>query len=249
MGAVAPGGEWWGTGGMAGSAADTGSLWDRARGYVYDRAIVSFTKQWYRAVLEDVPEGSRVLDVGIGTGAALVANASLLRNRNLYVVGVDYDDAYVRRCRELVREAALQDRVSVVCESIYDYVPSDNALFDHVYFSGSFMILPMPAAALRKVVELLRDREVGKLFFTQTFELQKNTMLEWLKPKLMSVTSIDFGSVTYDADFDDAVFEGGLVVEHSAVLDDGKRVDGVRESRLVIARSRIYVPDEKETVS
>jgi SAM-dependent methyltransferase len=215
------------------------------RSSIYDRVIVSFTAKWYASVLSQLADGSRLLDVGVGTGAALVANADLIRAKNLTVVGVDYDTAYIRRCNTLIEEHKLGAHVSAVCCSFYDYAPtpSDPRLFDHVYFSGSFMILPESAAALRKAVDLLRDREDGRLYFTQTFELRKNTLLEWVKPTMTYWTTIDFGNVTYVEDFDSALADGDVVAVSATRIADGKTVEDVRESRLVVARSTIYVPE------
>ena len=46
---------------------------------IYDVIIVNMTARWYAAVLAQLgahlPAGARVLDVGIGTGSALAANA------------------------------------------------------------------------------------------------------------------------------------------------------------------------------
>lgn len=236
----------------AGAASGSkGSSWGfgKLRSAVYDTAIVSFTAKWYMEVLSDMPEGARLLDVGIGTGAALVKNAELIRAKNLTIVGVDYDAAYIKRCKELVAEHRLGRQVSVECCSFYDYAPADGRLFDHVYFSGSFMILPDSPGALRHAVELLTDREDGRLYFTQTFELRKNPMLEWLKPTMSYWTTIDFGQVTYVEDFDAALFEGDCISVRSSRIADGKATEGVRESRLVVARSTLYVPAAHETLS
>lgn len=234
---------------MSGNNSSAPSLLERARSYVYDTAIVSLTTKWYLEVLQEIPENSHILDVGIGTGAALIANAATLRARNISVVGVDYDQAYVATCRCLIAEAKLERHVTVIHESIYDFTPRGNRLFNHVYFSGSFMILPQPSVALKKVVELLVDRQDGRIYFTQTFELKKNTFMEWLKPKLFTLTSIDFGRVSYEGDFEDAVHEAKLVIETSTVIDDGNKVEGVRESRLVCARSSLYVAVTNESAT
>lgn len=232
---------------MSGSNASAPSLLERARSYVYDKTIVSLTAKWYLEVLQEIPENSHILDIGVGTGAALIANAATLCARNISVVGVDYDQAYIATCRRLIAEAKLEKHITVFHESIYDFTPRDNRLFNHVYFSGSFMILPQPSAALKKVVDLLIDREDGRVFFTQTFELKKNAFMEWLKPKLITLTSIDFGQVSYEGDFEDALHEAQLVIETNTVIDDGNQVEGVRESRLICARSSLYVPVSKES--
>src|SRR5512141_1804771 len=97
------------------------------------------TASWYRAVLERLPPGCRLLDVGIGTGSALVANAALLRARAIDVVGLDVDADYVARCVQSVRRAGLSDRVAAQLVSVYDH---HGGPYDAVYFSGSFMLLP-----------------------------------------------------------------------------------------------------------
>lgn len=219
------------------------------RAAIYDHAIVSLTSQWYAEVLDELPENSRLLDVGIGTGSALIANSSRLRAKNISVVGVDYDQAYIERCNVLINENKLTDHISAFSCSFYDFKPLDPRLFTHVYFSGSFMILPDRPGALRKAVDLLADREDGRIFFTQTFELKKNTLLEWVKPKLSHWTTIDFGNVTYVEDFDSALNQGGVIAVSTKRIEDGKSVEGVRESRLVKARSILYVPQPQETIS
>lgn len=224
------------------------SLWDRARSYVYDRAIVSFTSKWYEAILHRLPEDTYLLDVGIGTGAALVANSSILIAKNITVVGVDYDASYIQQCRNTVSNANLADRITVVQADIREFTPPDDRLFNHVYFSGSFMIMPDQVTILKKVVDLLVDREDGRILFTQTFQLQKNALLEWIKPKLANLTSIDFGNVSYEGDFDEVLHSADLCIEAMEVIDDGKKVDGVRESRLVSTRSKIYITSDKESV-
>lgn len=210
-------------------------LWGRLRSFIYDGAIVPFTSKWYQKVLFSIPPGSRILDVGIGTGAALVTNADILKEKHITVVGIDYDAAYVRKCQDLITLGGLSDYISVACCSFYDY--QDEERFDHVYFSGSFMILPDAVEALRHAQGLLRDTN-GRLYFTQTFELERNPFLEKIKPALTYITSIDFGRVTYVGDFEKVLQEAGVEVMSSTRIEDGKASRG-RESRLVVARSRL----------
>jgi SAM-dependent methyltransferase len=119
------------------------TLLGRARSALYDAVIVGMTAGWYRAVLGRLPPGCRLLDVGIGTGAALLANADLLVRKDVRVTGVDVDAAYVARCRGAVVRHGLEDRIAVRLESIDVH---GGGPYDAVYFSGSFMLLPAPAA-------------------------------------------------------------------------------------------------------
>lgn len=91
------------------------------RAWIYDRAFLGITAGWYREVLRRLPRGARMLDVGIGTGGALVRHANLVRERNLYIVGVDIDTGYLRRCRKRVAEAGLARHVVPLFRSIYEH--------------------------------------------------------------------------------------------------------------------------------
>ncbi len=81
-----------------------------------------------RLILKDVPENSRILCVGVGTGAEIF---SLAKEYPEYTfVGVDPSEAMLEVCRARVAEAGIADR----CEFIHGYihdVPAE-ASFDAV---------------------------------------------------------------------------------------------------------------------
>jgi cyclopropane fatty-acyl-phospholipid synthase-like methyltransferase len=183
------------------------------RAWLYDAAIRPLTTRWYHQVLQRLPDGARLLDVGIGTGGALIRNASLVRRKQVEVVGVDIDADYVRRCQAALWKAGLADQVRVYLQSIYDH---HDGPYDAVYFSASFMLIPDPPAVLRHVRKLLTPG--GKVYFTQTFEEKRDPLVEQIKPILHKLTTIDFGEVTYEEDFLRSVQEGGLVLEEMATL-------------------------------
>jgi len=201
----------------------------RARAFLYDAAIGRLTSGWYRAVLVRLAPRCRLLDIGIGTGAALLANAASIREKALYVTGVDVDAAYVDRCRRAVVRSGFGDRITVRLESIYDH---RGGPYDAAYFSGSFMLLPDPSAALRHVAELLTPG--GRVYFTQSFEHERSRVLDVVKPLLRFVTTIDFGRVTYEPEFQRVLAEAGFGLETHEILHAGKH----RSSVLIIAVPR-----------
>jgi SAM-dependent methyltransferase len=192
------------------------------RARIYDAVIVHMTAGWYRAVIARLPDGCRLLDVGIGTGGALVANAAEVLRKRLRVVGVDIDRDYVERCNRALAEARLASQVEARCESIYDH---GGGPYDAIYFSASFMLLPEPVEALRHVSSLLAPG--GRIYFTQTFENRRSAAMERLKPLLRLVTTIDFGRVTYEADFRRATAAGGVAVEELVALSPGRSRSGI----------------------
>ena len=175
------------------------------RSWIYDRAVQPLTRQWYRAVLERLEPATRMLDVGIGTGGALADNADIVHGRDLSIRGIDIDADYVATCTRRMEAAGLSDRVAVSLQSLYDH---QDGPYDAVYFGASFMLMPRPIDALRHAQALLADS--GRVFFTQTFQGRRSRIAEWGKPLLVRLTTIDFGAVTYEADFRRIVEEAGL---------------------------------------
>ena len=187
------------------------------RALIYDLTFRRLTTDWYRAVLSRLPHGAHLLDVGIGTGGALVGNASLVHERSLHITGVDIDPSYIKRARKNIDKAGLSDRVEAQLESIYDHTGGP---YDAVYFSASFMLLPDPVAALQQVSGLLQPE--GTVFFTQTFENRRSVLVEKTKPLLKAVTTIDFGQVTYLEDFQRTLSSGGVGIVDAVDLKVGK---------------------------
>lgn len=253
------------------------SLFARARAALYTAALTSTTTPWYASVLSRLPRGSTLLDVGIGTASALLAHAHLLRERQLRVVGVDYDGAYVAAAAAAIAQAGMTDVIAVVHASIYDYDPSTAvvavapdrqtsatvgergqpaeagppplgiAAYDAAYFSGSFMILPDQGRALAKVAALLRppvadgdgsDGSGCRLYWTQTFEADHRaavggSWVEWLKPHMAALTSVDFGKVTFADEFRAVLAAGGVAIEEEIMLSG---TQGSRCAKLVVGR-------------
>lgn len=197
------------------------------RALIYDAALLPLTGRWYRAVLERLPTGARLLDVGVGTAGALCRNADLVRNRDLRVLGIDIDADYVAHANRSVRKAGLAERVEIRLQSVYD---CHDRPFDAVYFSASFMLLPDPSAALRQVMDQLGPD--GRVYFTQTFQERTSPLLERAKPLLKRVTTIDFGKVTYEADFRATTAATGM--ELLEMVELGRT--GSRSYRLAVGR-------------
>eukprot|EP00736_Rhodelphis_marinus_P008195 Rmarinus@m.17626 len=216
------------------------SLLSEIRSTIYDAFIVSMTSKWYSSVIERLEDGSDLLDVGIGTGSALVHNEFFTLSKRIHVHGVDYDPDYVRRCRRLFARHGLQECFSVDCISFYDY---DGPKYDAVYFSGSLMIMPNPTGALRHAARLLK--EGGRIFITQTFEKEPNPILDFVKPLLKYVTTIDFGHVTYEKDLFQSVEEAGLLVKENCVISGQSTVSSSFSSGWGTGRSFRLVCLEK----
>jgi SAM-dependent methyltransferase len=210
------------------------------RSFIYDTLILRLTSRWYAEVLERVPEGASLLDVGIGTAGALLANADLVKRKSLRVVGIDIDADYVARARRRLGDSPLADVAEVRLESVYEHLGGP---YDAVYFSGSFMLLPEPERALWHCRALLHPG--GRIFFTQTIQKERTRWMEVLKPLLKRVTSIDFGRVTYEDDFRAQVRAAGLELEELTTLAR----HGSRASCIAVARISTVPADRPDRES
>lgn len=197
------------------------------RSFVYDALILRLTSRWYAEVLSRVPKGTMLLDVGIGTAGALLANADLVKRKGLRITGIDIDADYIERARSRLRDSPLSDSAEVHLESIYHH---QGGPYDAVYFSASFMLLPEPERALRHCCALLKPG--GRIFFTQTIQKQPTRWMEILKPMLKRFTSIDFGRVTYEREFKAQILAAGLELEEYTTL----ALHGDRASCLAVAK-------------
>ncbi|MGQ4878104.1 class I SAM-dependent methyltransferase [Billgrantia sp. LNSP4103-1] len=196
------------------------------RSLLYDTLILRLTSRWYAEVLARLPEGAALLDVGIGTAGALLANAERVEQKRLHVTGIDIDRDYIERARQRLHDSSLAERAEVRLESVYDH---HGGPYDAVYFSASFMLLPEPERALRHCRTLLKQG--GRLYFTQTIQRRPSRGMEALKPMLKRLTSIDFGRVTYEEDFRAQLDAVGLVLEEFIALSR----HGSRSSCLAVA--------------
>ena len=206
----------------------------KAKSYIYDAVILGMTETWYRAVLEKLPDGSTILDVGIGTGGALLRCSDLLVKKDLKVIGIDIDSAYVEAGKDAVLTAGMDDRISIDVVNVYEAkekvlelvkkiggtADSEGRFVDAVYFSGSFSLLPDPVNALHLVSEFVKakDGEKGSIFITQTYQRKTPFFLPYLKPLLKYATTIDFGQLVTEEDILRTFKESRLeVVEHEVI--------------------------------
>lgn len=207
--------------------SDSVPLRSTVRGWLYDRLVAEMTADWYRQVLKRLPDGARLLDIGIGTGAALARCADLVRAKRLDVVGLDIDPDYLARCRTNMARAGLSGQVRPELSSVYDH---RGGPYDATYFSASLMLLPDPVAAIAHVAGLLAPG--GRIFCTQTFHHRRSALLEWAKPLAKHVTTIQFGSVTYEDDFRKAFTNAGVQLEELITM----RSTRSSSFRLAVAR-------------
>ncbi len=166
---------------------------------VYSLIVSDVTDGCYRTCLPIFPPSSNILDVGIGNGEMIKAHHDTIRTKGLSITGLDVDADYLARCNELIRRYALEDNIRTHLMPVEAYVPPSEGCFDAILFSMSFMLLRDPALVLRRIRPWLVPS--GQVVFVQTMFGEVSRLLEFVKPRLKYVTTIDFGRVIYERDF------------------------------------------------
>jgi len=194
---------------------------------IYDRIIVKMTETWYRHVLERQEDGSVILDVGVGTAAALLKCSDIVKSKNLQIIGIDYNNFYIEAATENIQSANMSNNITVHCIDIYDQTKVSQLVnqipskaMDSIYFSGSFSLLPNPSRALQMMIPILNKK--GKIYITQTYQRHSPPLLGSIKPLLKYVTTIDFGQLVKEEEMMDILKEqeGTLeVLEHEVMKD------------------------------
>ncbi|KAL3821965.1 hypothetical protein ACHAXA_004453 [Cyclostephanos tholiformis] len=207
------------------------SYYSRAKSVVYDTVILRLTEKWYRAVLQKLDDGSILLDVGVGTGGALLRCVDLIESKNLKVIGIDIDAAYVEAGNASIRGAHLSDRITIDKVDVYEgkqkildlamnlgaTVNSNGQFVDAVYFSGSFSLLPDPVKALQLVSSFVKGNG-ARVYITQTYQRKTPFFLPYVKPLLKYATTIDFGKLVKEEDVLQTFKESGLeILEHDVI--------------------------------
>jgi ubiquinone/menaquinone biosynthesis C-methylase UbiE len=201
--------------------------------------IIHMTERWYSEVLGRLGQKQRVLDVGIGTASALCTaeNAALVADKQLSVVGIDYEERYIVKAKAVAAKAGLSERLKLHCASVYDSALPEMAGkdFDCAYFSGSFSLLPDPPEALRAVAALLKPG--GVIYITQTFQRRAPPGLSVIKPLMKYCTTIDFGQLVFEREAVAFVEQAGMELAENVVVP--RSVDNsLQVARLLVVRPK-----------
>lgn len=169
------------------------------RNLLYNLIINDFSNNCYENCLSYVPEDSTILDVGIGNGKMLKRFHHLIKSKHLKITGVDINRIYLNNCSRLIHNYNLENHLKLYHEPIESFEPSRHEDFDFILFSMSFMLFENQVSILDKAKACLKPQ--GKIIFFQTMFKKRSRLMEFIKPKLKFITTVDFGKVTYEGEF------------------------------------------------
>lgn len=132
-----------------------------------------------------------MIDIGTGTGTPL---QSILGQVNFSrVLAIDINKQYIETATQ---KFATTDNVEVKEQDFLRFLEDGNTeKFDVVFFGMSFMLMPDRQKALDVARKVLKPG--GRVYTFLTLYHKKNSIVEFIKPKMKYFTGVDFGSVMY----------------------------------------------------
>ncbi|MBW1698004.1 MAG: class I SAM-dependent methyltransferase [Deltaproteobacteria bacterium] len=186
------------------------------RNHLYKWMIEEATDHCYRNCLNYFEHNSSILDVGIGNGLMMKTYHPLIKSKGLKITGLDINKAYLNHCDSLIHSYGLENHIRICNQPVETYIPLNGNCYDFILFSMSFMLLKDQKAVLQRVKNWLKPG--GKVVFFQTIFKMKSKLMEYVKPRLRYITTIDFGSVTYENDFFKLLEETNLSILEDRLL-------------------------------
>jgi SAM-dependent methyltransferase len=168
-------------------------------------------------ILDKMPVGSRVLDLGVGSGVYLEHPPviKLIKQRKLIVDGVDISAPNVDICKERIKKAGLEKQFTAICQDVRTLPAASDGQYDAILFMESF---PVMSKALFldifvKVQRLLKPKTGVNYLYHNLGDEKKlglATMVigKVMKPTLKLLLGIDFGRLTTKREMDELVKAG-----------------------------------------
>lgn len=166
------------------------------------------TTKGFKKLIESVPNGSKILDVGCGDGLYYTDNTicDLIKDKNLIIKGIDIDSGAVSICNKRIAKSGLTKHVS---SEVIDLLLIKES-YDVVLFMESFPVIPRIqmkkytshaltiSPKLFMFHNLVDDTNISKYKNNISIKLQR-----WIKPKIVYVSLVDFGEMTTISEMQD----------------------------------------------
>ncbi len=186
------------------------------RNYLYRLVISDATSHCYKNSLACFSPGSSILDIGIGNGIMMRDFHETIKSKALDITGIDINRKYLAHCNKMIQNYHLEDHVRIIYQPIETFEPEPGQDFDYILFSMSFMLIEDQRFVLNRLRKLIKPG--GKVLFFQTMFKRRSALLDFIKPRLKYLTTVDFGVATYEEDFNNLITEQKLFVEEDRML-------------------------------
>ena len=180
---------------------------NKMRRLFYDRMIATYTELLYSKFLLGCPVRSRILDIGVGNGSSLCKSAELVKERNLYIVGVDICEDSLLECEDNIRKHGLEGHVELVHGKDLEY--KDYEKFDYAFLSNSYSVIDEIKVVLDVAVNSTKD---GQCVIALALFDKASRLKGFIKRNLKHILGFDCGRYITHSSLTDELSEMGLRV-------------------------------------
>jgi SAM-dependent methyltransferase len=163
------------------------------------------TAAGFEAIIRNVPNGSRILDVGCGDGLYYKFDkvVNLIKEKGLTIFSIDIDAGAIPICRERIKKSGLSNQVTTEAKDLLELFPEAiDAKYDIVLFMESFPVISRDLMTRLIVKARTLGREVH--LYHNLVE-RKTWFLSWFKPKIKYISLVDFGQLTSKQEQEDII--------------------------------------------
>jgi hypothetical protein len=152
--------------------------------------------------------------------AALVKHRTILQKKNIRVIGIDYDEAYIEAAKFHIGEASIENCIRVYHQDVYAmndlkgqivlphgnqvgfHSENDDIKFDAILFSGSFALLPRKTDALKMLLDDWGHPDACKIMIAQAYQRAISPLARAFRPLLKYLTTVDHGDLITEHESD-----------------------------------------------
>jgi len=152
--------------------------------------------QWgYNSILERIPNGSTILDVGCGDGIYFT-NMEVLQkitSKRLKITCIDIDAGALKICKRRIKDAEIENFVSATAISLLEVYER----YDFILFMESFPVIPLEL--FRKLFKHAMKLANIKVMMYHNLSRDQGVLLRLkriMKPLIYYFTLVDFGRLT-----------------------------------------------------
>jgi 2-polyprenyl-3-methyl-5-hydroxy-6-metoxy-1,4-benzoquinol methylase len=160
------------------------------------------TPKLFYSVMKDIANNSNILDFGCGSGACYKNNdiINLIVKSNQKITGIDTNEFAIENFRTNVSRSLLASRMNLKCGNIF--TQNFDEKFDCVIFSESAPLLS--SDFLVEIVSYIKYNLLktnGKIIFINNLVENPQFIINFMKPKIKYITTLDFGRVMTVGEF------------------------------------------------
>jgi len=162
------------------------------------------TAKYYKLLFNKIGAGSKIIDIGVGTGYNLVKNRNTILDKNLYIYGIDIDKQYNDYCKKLIKDNKMNMNINIEFIDFFDV--KEYLEYDYAIFGQSFPVIPrnIMTDMLTHTKKLIKYE--GKIIFLHQLDDEGNInhLFYKLKPQLKNIPFvwIDSGIATSKIEFE-----------------------------------------------